>query len=370
MNRKSALLNLASIAIALSVGPGIARALHLDVMPEQINGQIVTGTADYDHDLWTLGERVFHRDFGSTYANNNPGYTSIGAGSPDMPAGAQALTGNLPLSWDFLPMTITNGNNSLSQNLFYWNGQDTDGVPGLTPNDVKFSALPGPNYTLTLFDNNNVGHATNGTNTIVPGGTIATTGSDGFVHQHLYYFLQDNDGNSATTPADGLYLVTERMKLPGLANSLPVFFIFGTPGSSVSAEDDAAVPWVEQQLNVPGDYNRNGVVDAADYALWRKTLNSSASPLGSGADGNGDGSINVADYTFWRQHFGQVSQLIVNTGSGAGSSKSLEAFAVPESASSWLLILGCALILGCNTRRRSIGRMTVRCSQIRDNRAA
>ena len=50
-----------------------------------------------------------------------------------MPAGAQALPGNALLSWDFLPMTITNGNNSLSQNLFYWNGQDTDGVPGLTP---------------------------------------------------------------------------------------------------------------------------------------------------------------------------------------------------------------------------------------------
>ena len=38
-----------------------------------------------------------------------------------------------------------------------------------------------------------------------------------------------------------------------------------------------------------GDYNGNGVVDAADYVVWRKTLNSTASPTGSGADGNQSG---------------------------------------------------------------------------------
>ena len=32
------------------------------------------------------------------------------------------------------------------------------------------------------------------------------------------------------------------------------------------------MPWVEQQLNIPGDYNHNGVVDAADYVVWRKAL--------------------------------------------------------------------------------------------------
>jgi hypothetical protein len=351
MNRKSALLSLASIAIALGVGSGTVRALHLDVLNQQVNGQLVTGTGDFDHDQWTLGERVFHRDFGSTFAINNPGYSSIGAGSPDMPAGAQALPGSNVLSWDFLPMTI----NDASQNLFYWNGQDTDGVPGLTPNDVKFGALPGPNYTLTLFDINNGGHATDGTNTIVPGGPIATTGSDGFLHQHLFYFLQDNDGDSGTKPADGLYLVAERMKMPGLANSLPVFFVFGTPGSSVSAEDDAAVPWVEQQLNIPGDYNRNGVVDAADYVIWRKTLDSPVSPQGSGADGNSNGFVEAGDFTFWRENFGRASQILVNTGSGAGAFESHLSGTVPEPASAWLLLLATIMASG-QIRRRSASR--------------
>ena len=63
--------------------------------------------------------------------------------------------------------------NGLSQNLFYWNGQDTDGVAGLTPSDVKFGALPSPNYRLTLLDFNNGIHSVDGTNTIVPGSKIA-----------------------------------------------------------------------------------------------------------------------------------------------------------------------------------------------------
>ena len=103
-----------------------------------------------------------------------------------------------------------------------------------------------------------------------PAERLLRPASDGSLHQHLLFALQDNDGNDATLPVDGLYLIAMRLKLPGLQDSLPVFMVFGTPGSSISAEDDAAVPWVEQQLNIPGDYNQNGVVDAADYVLCAK----------------------------------------------------------------------------------------------------
>jgi hypothetical protein len=53
-----------------------------------------------------------------------------------------------------------------------------------------------------------------------------------------------------------------------------------------------------------GDYNGNGVVDAADYVVWRETLNMSANPAGSGADGNKSGMIDPGDYTYWRARFG------------------------------------------------------------------
>ena len=73
--------------------------------------------------------------------------------------------------------------------------------------------------------------------------------------------------------------------------------------------------------SVAGDYNHNGVVDAADYVLWRDTLGQTVT-AGSGADGSADGTVNQADYDFWRAHFGNTS--------GSGSLASAN---VPEPAS-------------------------------------
>ena len=52
-----------------------------------------------------------------------------------------------------------------------------------------------------------------------------------------------------------------------------------------------------------GDYNKNSVVDAADYVVWRDTLGSTTDLR---ADGIADGTIDQADYDFWRAHFGNV----------------------------------------------------------------
>jgi hypothetical protein len=56
---------------------------------------------------------------------------------------------------------------------------------------------------------------------------------------------------------------------------------------------------------LPGDYNLNGVVDGADYVIWRNTLGTGV-PQFSGADGNGNGLIDNGDYSVWRIHFGSV----------------------------------------------------------------
>lgn len=57
---------------------------------------------------------------------------------------------------------------------------------------------------------------------------------------------------------------------------------------------------------LPGDYNQNGEVDAADYILWRTTLGTTGLPVYSGADGDGNGDITPADYDVWRSHFGET----------------------------------------------------------------
>ncbi|TWT88793.1 hypothetical protein Mal64_22810 [Pseudobythopirellula maris] len=54
-----------------------------------------------------------------------------------------------------------------------------------------------------------------------------------------------------------------------------------------------------------GDYNRNGVVDAADFTVWRDALDTATpvTPL-TGADGDGDGFVTRQDYDVWVSHFG------------------------------------------------------------------
>lgn len=55
----------------------------------------------------------------------------------------------------------------------------------------------------------------------------------------------------------------------------------------------------------PGDYNRNGLVDTADYVVWRKTLGTVVATAGDGADGNLDGTVGPEDHGVWRENFGR-----------------------------------------------------------------
>ena len=79
-------------------------------------------------------------------------------------------------------------------------------------------------------------------------------------------------------------------------------------------------------IAVPGDYNGNGVVDGADYVLWRK-----GGPLQN--EVNSPGSVDASDYDAWRARFGNTA------GSGSGS---LGAGAVPEPSTSLLALLAIA----------------------------
>jgi hypothetical protein len=56
----------------------------------------------------------------------------------------------------------------------------------------------------------------------------------------------------------------------------------------------------------PGDYNADGIVDMADYVVWRKSFGSSTDLR---ADGNGDLMIDDGDYGVWRTYFGRVYSL-------------------------------------------------------------
>ncbi|TWT90272.1 Bifunctional hemolysin/adenylate cyclase precursor [Pseudobythopirellula maris] len=65
---------------------------------------------------------------------------------------------------------------------------------------------------------------------------------------------------------------------------------------------------IEGALSPPpllGDYNGNGVVDGADFTVWRDALNTNVDPY-TGADGDGDGFVGPDDYHVWVDHFGET----------------------------------------------------------------
>jgi len=95
---------------------------------------------------------------------------------------------------------------------------------------------------------------------------------------------------------------------------------------------DQTLTVVEAAPALPGDYNEDGTVDAADYTNWRNHLDA---PAGTLPNDPHAGPIGLAQYDTWRANF--------------GSSQSAAA-AIPEPASSLILLGLCPLL---NRRRRS-----------------
>lgn len=93
-----------------------------------------------------------------------------------------------------------------------------------------------------------------------------------------------------------------------------------------------AVAYDTISASVLGDYNSNGIVDAADYTLWRDRLGGPAGSLANRNPGN-SGVINQSDYTYWKSRFGATS--------GAGATGAgLAGASVPEPASCSILVAG------------------------------
>jgi hypothetical protein len=88
---------------------------------------------------------------------------------------------------------------------------------------------------------------------------------------------------------------------------------------------------------VTGDYNGNGIVDAADYTIWRNTLGSTTDLRANGDNsGASAGKIDQADYAIWKTNFGN------HAGRGALANGT----GMPEPRSLWLLaVAGLAVVV-------------------------
>jgi len=103
---------------------------------------------------------------------------------------------------------------------------------------------------------------------------------------------------------------------------------------------------IASQAEIAGDYNGDGSIDVADYAVWRKTYGRVATGLQ--ADGNGNGRIDDGDYTVWRSNFGDGA----NNGSG-GSLTGWDggpAASVPEPSGAIMLLGAIAVFFAVRMR--------------------
>ena len=93
---------------------------------------------------------------------------------------------------------------------------------------------------------------------------------------------------------------------------------------------------LSSELTVPlgGDFNSDGIVDDADYAVWLAALGGSEGNISN--LGNGNGTVDAGDYALWKSNYGL---------SLPGAATFLS---VPEPSS---LLLLCAAILAAISRR-------------------
>jgi len=105
---------------------------------------------------------------------------------------------------------------------------------------------------------------------------------------------------------------------------------FSTPGE---------IHFLGPTQTVPGDYNFNGIVDAADYTVWRDHLGSATALPNDDTPGVGND-----DYARWKSHFGQVA------GRGGG-----QLSPIPESASLTLFFALVSSVLAAGRLRFEAG---------------
>jgi GH25 family lysozyme M1 (1,4-beta-N-acetylmuramidase) len=86
--------------------------------------------------------------------------------------------------------------------------------------------------------------------------------------------------------------VAQANPVPGISGNVDRDVFYGTLDQLKSlrlGKDTAAKP---------GDFNRDGKVDTADYNKWLAD-NGKTVPMYTGADANGDARVNSSDYSVW-----------------------------------------------------------------------
>ena len=136
--------------------------------------------------------------------------------------------------------------------------------------------------------------------------------------------LGDLFGFLVSAGTDGMF---DDFDLPGLADGLAWAILPGDATTFLA---------VVEAVGLAGDYNDDGVVDAADYTVWRDHFGGTALPFNETAS---LGSVDNEDYDAWKANFGATD------GEGAGSST-----AVPEPSTAILMLSAMTFLIRRSSR--------------------
>ncbi len=139
------------------------------------------------------------------------------------------------------------------------------------------------------------------------------------------------------TPAGG----TQYTLLSAVGGITDLGVLYNLPsgfGASIVDTTDLVITF-----GLPGDFNNDGIVDAADYTVWRDNLGAADESALNG-NGNGSNGVDEADYALWKSNFGMTL--------GGGSGSLAANGQVPEPASCVVALLG-LLGLGVLRKRRA-----------------
>lgn len=150
-------------------------------------------------------------------------------------------------------------------------------------------------------------------------------------NEYVFNIVERSNGDSIVLRTLKSALVMEEDLFKEIDQALSPGYL----GSQFGDQDINYAGFISAEF-LDGDYNNDGVVNAADYVVWRKHEGTSGNPPYTLGDGDGDGDTDQDDYLTWHANFGATLSTL-------GSGNALSAV-VPEPSS--LLLAAIAVSAG------------------------
>ena len=131
--------------------------------------------------------------------------------------------------------------------------------------------------------------------------------------------------------ADGGIVGTfDSIALPSLPGNLELGLIYNNKSLLMEVRTE------QLAVGLPGDYNNDGTVDAADYTVWRNHLGQTFTLTNVNPQAATPGVVDQEDYAFWKANYGAT---LLGSGGLAGG---LPQGAVPEPSTAMLVAIALA----------------------------